>query len=53
MTDKKTEQEIRILRTDTCPSLSGRSELTYEFGLQDKTILFHIAGNGYLSKRLW
>ena len=39
--------EIRILRKSTCPSLSGRSELTYEFGHNDKpkSIMFRITEN--------
>ena len=38
-------EEIRILRKSTCPSLSGRSELTYEFGHNDKIILFRVSDN--------
>ena len=39
--------DIRILRKDACPSLSGRSELTYEFGHNDKpkSIMFRITEN--------
>ena len=37
-------EEIRILRKATCNSLSGRSELTYEFG-HNKKILFRISEN--------
>ena len=44
MTTKKTD-EARILKTGTCLSLSGRSELTYEFGHDGKTLLFRIAEN--------
>ena len=40
-----TEKEIRVLRKGTCPSLSGRSTLSYEFGHDGKSILFHIADN--------
>jgi hypothetical protein len=45
MTEEKTD--MRILKRGTCPSLSGRSELTYEYGHNDKakTILFRIADN--------
>ena len=32
---EKTNTDIRILKTATCPSLSGRSELTYEFGYNE------------------
>ncbi len=39
--------DVCILKRDTCPSLSGRSELTYEFGYHEesKAILFRIADN--------
>jgi hypothetical protein len=45
MTEEKTD--MRILKRGTCPSLSGRSELTYEYGYYEKskTILFRIADN--------
>jgi hypothetical protein len=45
MTEEKTD--MRILRRGKCPSLSGRSELTYEYGYNEKskTILFRIADN--------
>ena len=47
MTKKKTEEDIRTIKKATCPSLSGRSELTYEFGHNEKTktVLFRIADN--------
>lgn len=38
-------EEVQIIKKATCPSLSGRSELTYEFGHHDKSILFRIIGN--------
>jgi len=38
-------EEIRILRKTTCNSLSGRSELTYEFGHNNKNILFRVSDN--------
>ena len=44
MTTKKAD-EARILKTGTCLSLSGRSDLAYEFGHKDKTILFRISEN--------
>ena len=37
--------DVRILRQGTCHSLSGRSELTYEFGHNNKTIMFRITEN--------
>jgi hypothetical protein len=39
--------EIRRLKQSTCPSLTGRSELTYEYGCneQSKVIMFRIAEN--------
>lgn len=37
--------DVRILRKGNCLSLSGRSELTYEFGHNNKTIMFRIADN--------
>ena len=45
MTEEKTD--MRILKRGTCPSLSGRSELTYEFGINEKakTLMFRIADN--------
>jgi hypothetical protein len=46
--------DVRVMRKGTCQSLSGRSDLTYEFGCNDptKTILFHISsstGAGHFS----
>jgi len=43
MTKKKTN-EVRVLRKGTCLSLSGRSELTYEFG-HNKSTMFRISEN--------
>ncbi len=37
--------DVRILRKGNCLSLSGRSELTYEFGHSNKTIMFRTADN--------
>ena len=39
--------DVRTLRKSTCPSLSGRSELTYEFGHNNKSkaIMFRITEN--------
>lgn len=40
------EQEIRTLAALTCPSLSGRSDLTYEYGVQgDDQLQIRITGN--------
>ena len=33
---ENTDSSIRILKTATCPSLSGKSKLTYEVGYDDK-----------------
>jgi hypothetical protein len=45
---------ITAAKTGTCPSLSGKSKLTYEFGLDDKST-WHVriaksSGTGYFSK---
>jgi hypothetical protein len=45
---------IRVLRSGNCPSLSGKSKLTYEFRLDDKAG-WHVriaksSGTGYFSK---
>ena len=40
------ESTVRILKTATCPSLSGKSKLTYQIGHSEKTgIQFQIADN--------
>ena len=47
------EQEIRILKIDTCPSLSKRSTLTYHIGCSGKEIyirLFQNSQGGLFSK---
>jgi hypothetical protein len=44
---------MRILKTDSCPSLSGRSILTYHIGHKDNEIYFSLAENskpGVLSR---
>ncbi len=45
---------IRVLKTDTCPSLSGKSKLTYHIGCKaDEQIQLRVHGNtgkGYFSK---
>ena len=49
-----TDSSIRILKVATCPSLSGKSTLTYHIGCNEKSrILFRIAdntGGGFFSK---
>ena len=35
MKDVSTETEVRVLKSATCPSVSGKSKLTYEIGLKD------------------
>jgi hypothetical protein len=49
-----TTDAITAAKTGTCPSLSGKSKLTYEFGLDDKSA-WHVriaksSGTGYFSK---
>jgi len=50
---KTVEQELRVLKSGTCPSLSGRSKLTYEFAAGPTSDL-HVrvsknSGGGYFS----
>jgi hypothetical protein len=50
----ETAAAITAAKTGTCPSLSGKSKLTYEFGLDDKSA-WHVriaksSGTGYFSK---
>jgi hypothetical protein len=54
MTTSETPNAITAAKTGTCPSLSGKSKLTYEFGLDDKST-WHVriaksSGTGYYSK---
>jgi hypothetical protein len=43
---EKTETSVRILKTATCSSLSGKSKLTYQIGYDDKAgIQFRITEN--------
>lgn len=43
---ENTEPTVRILKTATCPSLSGKSKLTYQVGHDDKAgIQFRITEN--------
>jgi hypothetical protein len=46
-TTKKTDNDYRVLKTTTCPSLTGRSEITAEYSYHEpsKTIRFRIANN--------
>lgn len=50
----KFDPDIRVLRTDTCPSLSGKSKLTYHIGCNpEQQIQFRVhanTGKGYFSK---
>ncbi|MCB2183112.1 MAG: hypothetical protein KQH63_13840 [Desulfobulbaceae bacterium] len=40
------KEEIRILKTGECPSLSGRSSLTYNIGCKDdKEVYLQLTGN--------
>jgi hypothetical protein len=45
--EKSMKDDVRVLKKATCPSLSGRSKLTYEFGYNDKskTLLFRVSAN--------
>ncbi len=46
-------ETMHILKTDSCPSLSGRSILTYHIGHKNKEIFFSLAENskpGVLSR---
>lgn len=43
---ENSDSSIRILKTATCPSLSGKSKLTYQIGYDDKAgIQFQITDN--------
>lgn len=48
-----TDPSLRILKTGTCPSLSGKSKLTYQIGCDaESTIHFRVisnTGSGYFS----
>src|SRR5687767_11290618 len=37
--EPKPDTTVRVLRSDTCPSLSGKSTLTYELGADDRAQL--------------
>lgn len=54
MTKEATAPEIRVLKTGTCPSLSGKSKLTYEIGCGPSSDLqvriSKNSGTGYFSK---
>jgi hypothetical protein len=40
------EQKMRIIKTGECPSLSGKSTLTYQIGLEgDKKVCLSLTGN--------
>ncbi len=38
-------EQFRILKVGTCPSLSRASQITYRLGLQDEQVYLAIAGN--------
>lgn len=45
-TTEKPDSEVRILKTAICPSLSGKSKLTYEIGYEEKVgIQFRVIKN--------
>lgn len=48
------EQEVKVIKSAQCPSSSGKSKLTYEFGLSDEgAVLFrikHNSGGGMFAK---
>ena len=46
------EQEMRILKTGECPSLSGKSTLTYQIGSNDDDAV-HIALTGNTGKGIF
>jgi hypothetical protein len=52
--DTPTADDVRVLKTATCPSLSGKSTLTYELGCNAKSeIQFRISANsgkGFFNK---
>lgn len=54
MTEATDKPDIRVLKTSTCPSLSGKSKLTYEIGCGPASDLqlrvSKNSGTGYFSK---
>ncbi len=54
---KPSSDNIRVLKTDTCHSLTGKSKITYQIGCTpDNKILFRICGNtggGFFSGKEW
>lgn len=43
---KKAEPDVRVVKSGVCPSLSGRSKLTYDFGCTEKgDMQLRIVGN--------
>lgn len=54
MTTETTEDNVRVLKTATCPSLSGKSKLTYDIGCKaDSQIMVRVHGNsgeGFFNK---
>lgn len=51
---KQSKLEVRVLKEDSCPSLSGRSLLAYQVGCTDDSEIqvrvSHNTGNGFFSK---
>jgi hypothetical protein len=49
------EEEIRILKTESCPSLSGRSLITYNIGSKENVIYIQLFGNSEkgLFSKIW
>jgi hypothetical protein len=53
MKKSENEPDIKILKTATCPTLSGKSTLTYQIGLSPESVV-HLrisknSGNGFFS----
>ena len=44
-TNEEQIQEIQVVRSDSCPSLSGRSTITYEIGNKGDSQYIRISGN--------
>lgn len=54
-TEHNTTPTVDILREDTCPSLSGQSQLTYQIGSRTQELVLRITANssGGLFSREW
>ena len=44
-TSEEQIQEIQVVRTESCPSLSGRSTITYDIGSKGDTQYIRLTGN--------